>query len=425
MSGFINNTPVVAILVPVISDLAHQGNTSPSKLLMPLSFASMFGGMLTLIGTSTNILASDVSARLLGQPFSMFEFTQLGVVVLLVGTVYLLTIGHRLLPERIQPREDLIEEYKLEPYLTEAVVREESPFVGLSVDEAEGTTEFEIDILELDRGNERFSEPLARKTIRTNDVLKLRTDRDTLRELITVEGLNLVGTPLSDDALDAESDRQTLVEVIIPSRSTLIGETLASSTFHERYNTNVLAFRSRERLVRDRMDDTPLEVGDTLLVQAPSNSIDRLSQNRDFIVAHEPENPDYRTEKIPLALGITASVVILPALNVLPILVSALAGVVAMAITGVLKPSELYDSVDWDVIFLLAGVIPLGIALEQTGAANLLGQLVATSADVLPALGVLWVFYMATALITNVISNNASVVLMIPMAIESAPNNSV
>lgn len=420
VSGFINNTPVVAILVPVISDLAHQGNSSPSKLLIPLSFASMFGGMLTLIGTSTNILASDVSARLLNQPFSMFEFTQLGVVVLLVGTVYLLTIGHRLLPERVQPREDFIEEYELEPYLTEAVVREESPLVGLSVDEADEANEFEVDILELDRGDERFGEPLAQKTIRTDDILKLRTDRDTLRELITVEGLNLVGRPLRDEALDSEPDRQTLVEVIIPSGSTLVGETLASSTFRERYNANVLAFRSRERLVRDRMNETSLEVGDTLLVQAPSDSIDRLSQNQDFIVAHEPENPDYRTGKIPLALGIIAGVVILPALNILPILVSALAGVVAMATTGVLKPNELYESVDWDVIFLLAGVIPLGIALEQTGAANVLGQLVAASADVLPPLGVLWVFYMATALITNVISNNASVVLMIPVAVESA-----
>lgn len=419
ISGFLNNTPVVAILVPVISDLAHQGNSSPSKLLIPLSFASMFGGMLTLIGTSTNILASDVSARLLNHPFSMFEFTSLGVIVLLVGTAYLLTIGHRLLPERVRPRENFIEEYELEPYLTEAVVREDSPLVGLLVDETE-TDDFDIDVLQLSRDDERFGEPLAQKTIREDDVLTLRTTRETLRELITADELTLTGTPRRDEEIDPDPDHQTLVEVIIPSGSALVGETLASSAFRQRYDANVLAFRSRERVVHNRLNETPLEVGDTLLVQAPVDSIDRLSRNRDFIVAHEPENPDYRSEKIPLALGIIAGVVLLPALNVLPILVSALAGVVAMALTGVLKPNELYDSVDWEVIFLLAGVIPLGIALEQTGAANLLGQVVASSADVLPAIGVLWVFYIATALVTNVISNNASVILMIPVAIESA-----
>ncbi len=420
VSGFINNTPVVAILVPVIADLAHKGNSSPSKLLMPLSFASMFGGMLTLIGTSTNILASDVSERLLGRPFTMFEFTHLGIVVLVVGTVYLLTIGHRLIPERVLPREDFVEEYELGEYLTETVVRENSPLVGLTVEEADDVNDFDVDIIQLDRGNEQFGEPLARKTIRENDVLKLRTDRATLRELLAVDGLRPVGTRMTDDELETDSESQTLVEVIVPSMSPLVGETLESATFRGRYDANVLAFRSREQLVQTRIDATPIRVGDTLLVQAPADSIDRLAQNQDFIVAHEPDRPDYRTEKIPLALAIIAGVVLLPALNIIPILVSALTGVAVMALTGVLKPNELYESVDWDVIFLLAGVIPLGIALEQTGAAALLGALVASSADVLPALGVLWVFYAATALITNVISNNASVVLMIPVAIEAA-----
>ncbi|MFB6198615.1 MAG: SLC13 family permease, partial [Halobacteriaceae archaeon] len=187
----------------------------------------------------------------------------------------------------------------------------------------------------------------------------------------------------------------------------------------------------------------PIREGDTLLIQATPNSIDRLAHNDDFIVAHEPAEPDYRTEKIPHAIAIMMGVVgivaipwntigkvassittvdaftALSALS-LPIMVTALAGVVAMVATGVLKPNELYESVEWDVILLLAGIIPLGIALEQTGGADVLGGFVASTAQFLPVIGVLWVFYMATGLITGVISNNASVVLMIPVAIEAA-----
>ncbi len=449
ISGFINNTPVVAILVPVVSDIAHKGKTSPSKLLIPLSYASMFGGMLTLIGTSTNILASDVSARLSTEypelhQFSMFEFTKLGIVVLVVGSIYLMTIGHRLLPERVPVEEDYVQEYAIEEYLTEVVVDEDSPIVGTTVADAIDHVEFDADILQVVRDDEEFIEPIAQKTIREGDLLRLRADRDTVQQFVDRGTLTLAGNPRTDEELEPDevADR-TLVEIVVPRGSFLVGESLETSTFRQRYDATVLAFRSRGETVRDHMEERRIRVGDTLLVQAAPNSIDRLSQNDDFIVAHEPEEPDYRTEKIPHAAAIMAGVVgfvavpwgtvgatlagltgvgafeALSALS-LPILVTALAGVVAMVATGVLKPTEIYDAVEWDVIFLLAGIIPLGIALEQTGGADLLGSLVATTGTYLPALGVLWVFYLATGLITGVISNNASVVLMLPVAVQTA-----
>jgi len=419
-SGFVNNTPVVAILVPVIVDLAHQGKTSPSKLLMPLSFASMFGGMLTLIGTSTNILASDISRRLIGHPFSMFEFTGLGIVILIVGSAYLMTVGYRLLPERVLPEEDYVEEYDLDEYLTEVIVTPESPFVGQTVERALSATDVDVDVVEIERDGDRFIAPLGRLTIHENDVFIVRTDRGTLETLVATEGLAVGDEHVTEEELEAVEPVQTLVEVVIPSGSKLVGETLASAAFRQHFDATVLAIRSHGRVRRERLDKVPIRIGDTLLVQAPSEEIDRLSRNRDFIVAHEPERPEYRTEKIPYAIAIMVAVVGLAALDVLPIVVSALAGVVAMAATGVLKPTELYDAVNWDVIFLLAGVIPLGIALQQTGGAALLGDAVAATGAVLPALGVLWVFYLATALLTNVVSNTASVVLMIPVAVEAA-----
>ena len=421
ISGFINNTAAVAILLPMVTDIAHKGDTSPSKLLLPLSYASMFGGMLTLIGTSTNILASQLSAELLDHPFGMFEFTKLGIVVTIVGTVYLLTVGRWLVPGRIPVREDLTEEFEMGEYLTEVMVSDHSPIVGQTVREAVAETELDVDVIQLVRGNRTFLEPLDQKTIRTGDVFAVRTDRNTLVELLDVEGLEMVPEVTVGDAeLERASDQQNLIELIVAPGSSLAGETLGSSNFRQRYDATVLALRRGQELFRQRMDRIRLKVGDTLLVQATVDSIDRLDVNRDFIVAQEVERPDYRRSKIPVAIGIVALVVGVAALTEIHIVISALAGALAMVLTGCLRPTELYDAVQWDVIFLLAGVIPLGIALQETGGADLLADLFVLAAPGLPAIVVLGLMYVVTALLTNIISNNASVVLMIPVAVEAA-----
>jgi di/tricarboxylate transporter len=420
ISGFINNTAAVAILLPMVTDLAERGGTSPSKLLLPLSYASMFGGMLTLIGTSTNILASELSGRLIGRSFTMFEFTQLGVAVSIVGTVYLMTVGQWLTPERIKPKVDLTEEFEMADYLTEVVVRPDSPLVGQQVQRALVETDFDVDLIQLIRGGEVFLEPLGPKEIQAGDVFTLRTDRDTLVDLLDVEGLDPVPVTVDEEELEAGEAGQNLVEVVVAPGSSLVGESLVTSSFRQRYDATVLALRRGGELIRRRMDKIQLRVGDTLLVQATTDSIERLDANRNFIVAQEIERHDFREEKIPVAVGIVAGVVGLAALDVFPIVVSALVGSVAMVVTRCLRPTELYDAVQWDIIFLLAGVIPLGVAMENSGAAALLAEFVVMSGEFLPIVGVLAVFYLVTAGLTNVISNNASVVLMVPVAVEAA-----
>jgi len=428
ISGFINNTAAVAILLPMVTDLAQKGKTSPSKLLMPLSFASMFGGTLTLIGTSTNILASDITGRLgreLGiaylDEFSMFEFTSLGLIVMTVGIVYLMTVGRWLTPARIKPAEDLTEEFEMADYLTEVVVREDSPIIGQTVQRALQETDLDVDLVQLIRGEDVFLEPLGPKVIQAGDVFAVRTDRDTLVELMDVDGLDLLPeVDVTEDELEAAESGQNLVEVVIAPGSTLVGETLASTNFRQRYDATVLALRRGGELVRKRMDNTQLRVGDTLLVEATTDSIDRLNNNRNFIVAQKVDRPDYRQSKIPVAVGIVAAVVGLAALTPIDIASAALAGSLGMVLTGCLKPTEIYDSVQWDVIFLLAGVIPLGIALEVTGGAALIADGIVALAPSLPPIVVLGLMYVVTALLTNVISNNASVVLMIPVAVEVA-----
>ncbi|WP_138005948.1 SLC13 family permease [Halalkalirubrum salinum] len=433
-AGFINNTPVVAVMIPMIIEVADRTGVSPSRLLMPASFAAMLGGMLTVIGTSTNILASDLTARIgadLGieslSAFSMFEFTGLGIIVLLTGVVYLLIASPYLVPERIKVDETLTDEFEMTEYLTEVVVTEASPFVGQTIDQAFSTLDMDADIVQLVRNRRAFSEPLAPKEIHAEDILVLRTDRDSLMRLIEAEGLKLApDADVTDKQLAVEDERidetpsQRLVEIVISPESTIVGSTLESIRFRQRYDATVLAIRRGGAIIHARMDERVLRGGDTLLVQATESTVKRFVADRGFIVAQDLTPPEYRYDRIPIALGIVALVVALPAMEVLPIVVSALAGIVAMVATGCVKTNEMYESVDWSVIFLLAGLIPLGVALERSGGAEWLATAIVSLSSGLAPIVVLGLFYLVTALLTNVLSNNASVVVMIPVAVEAA-----
>jgi di/tricarboxylate transporter len=421
-AGVINNTPVVAMMIPMAVNIARKTKTSPSKLLMPISFASMLGGMLTLIGTSTSILASDVSARLLDHPFSMFEFTALGAMVLATGLVYLVAVGHRLLPERIRPEEDLTDEFEMSGYLTEVVVTENSPLPGKTVRETLGQMDADLDIVQMRRDGEAFAAPLGPKQFRAGDVLLLRTSRDTLVELMDTQELEpVVRTKITEADLEIEREKEVLLEVVLLSDNPLISETLRSVTFAQRYDALVLALRRQGELLYDEIDAMPLRGGDTLLVQASAQAIEQFERDRTFVVVQDGDDEvSYRSEKLPLALGIIGLVVGLAALEVMPILVSALAGVVAMVATGCVRPNEVYEAVDWSVIVLLAGLIPLGMAMERSGTAAYLAHGVTEMSAGLPAFLLLLVFYVFTSLVTQLISNNASVILMIPMAVEAA-----
>lgn len=426
-SGFLNNTPVVAMLLPAVSELARQSRTSPSKLLIPLSYASILGGTLTLLGTTSNLLASSLSQRLLGHRISMFEFTHLGIIVFLTGALYLLVVGRHLLPERIDPDGVLFREYQMERYLTAIVVDENSPLVGKSLNTLKEHTRLDLDILQVIRGGERYIEPYSIDSIRAGDAFVVRADLETLRSLITTDGLSFASaTAVSPTGVDDTTERRGareryhLVELVVPSTSAYIDNVIGETPFHDRYNATVLAIRRSSEVIHHRLDELQLQGGDTLLVQAAEPSVDRLANDSDVAVVRKLSQPDYRTEKAALAVGIVVGVVALAALGVLDLVVAAFGGVVAMVLTGIVKPEELYESVNWEVIFLLAGIIPLGVAFEQAGVADFIGALVALSAEFLPPIAVLWVFYVMTVLLTAIISNAASVVLMVPIAVEAA-----
>ncbi|WP_411718443.1 SLC13 family permease [Natronomonas sp.] len=424
LSGIINNTAAVAVLLPMVSDLAHENGTSPSKLLIPLSYASMAGGMLTLIGTSTNLLASDVAGRLATDypslhTFSMFEFTHLGLVVFLVTGVYLLTIGYWLAPSHVTPRSTL-ETAQKEEFLTEVIVGEQSPFVDSTIREALEAVDLEANVTQLIRDGDYHREPKLSMTIREGDTFTIRLTEDAVRTLHGIEGVEFVPEVTPPGGFDALGPGETLVEIVVTAGSDLVGETVESSRFQNRYQTAVLAIRRGGETAYERFPEYHIRPGDLLLIESDPDTVDRLADDPNVIVAGELALQQFRSSKLPIAVGIVLSVVGVAALGILPIMVAALGGVPVMIVAGIIKPAEAYDAVQWDVIFLLAGVIPLGKALSETGGADLLGMLVVSTADFLPVIAVLGLFYLLTAAVTNLISNQASVVLLIPVAVDAA-----
>ena len=417
ISMFINNTAAVAILIPAAIRMAREARRSPSKLLMPLSFVSQLAGVVTLIGTSTNILASELADQSGVGGFSMFEFSTIGLLIFATGGLYLLFVAPFLLPDR-GAGQTLEHTYQVSDFLSEVLVPEGSEYVGETLAEAQIRQEFGVQVLEIIRGNERIIGLRSGTVLQAGDILVVSGSADELVAIREDDRLQIEAQARLDDT-DQLPDEIRLLEVVIGPNSTLIGGTLISTNFRNRYGTTVIAMRRDGRVLRQRLGSVRFAFGDTLLLQGSSAAIERMKLERGFIVTEEPEIETFRTSKIPLALAIVAGVVLFAAVGQ-PILVTAIAGAVLMVLSGCLTVQELHRSIRWDVIFLLAGMIPVGIALQNTGGAQQLADLAVRSADYVPALVVLYIFYATTTVLTELISNNASVVVMVPVAISTA-----
>ena len=417
ISAIINNTAAVAILIPSVITLAREHHRAPSKLLIPLSYFSQLAGIITLIGTSTNVLASALTAQAGYGGFGMFEFTQVGLLCFATGSLFILFIGRRLLPER-GTEEEITESYHIEEYLSEAIVLEDSPLVGQNVVKSRLREQFDIHVLEILRNGRKLEHPLADKLLQTGDILFVKGKSGRLLKIKEIEGLE-IETELHLDEQVLESDKRRLLEVVIGPNSDLIGNTLQDINFRHHYNCTVMAIRKHGALIRDRLGRVKLDFGDTLLLRGSAVALKQIKWEPGFIVTREVEPEAFRTEKGPLALAIIAGVVITAALGV-PILITAVAGCILLILTGCLNVKELHEAIRWDVIFLLAGVIPLGLVLERTGGAKLLANLAVHSADYVPPLVVLFIFYLITSILTGLISNNAAVVVLVPVGIGTA-----
>ncbi|NEO31219.1 MAG: SLC13 family permease [Symploca sp. SIO3C6] len=428
ITGFINNTAVVAVFLPVVEDWCRKQSISPSKLLMPLSFVTILGGMITTIGTSTNVLASGLSENLGYGAFSLFQFTKLGLITFTIGLAYLVFIAPRLLPKRkVSESGDVSQDYDLKEYVSEILITPDSTLVGQTLRKSQLQRKFDLDVLELIRNRSHFPQPLADKTLRAGDILIVRSGRECLlkvREQREVEILPDV--KFGQQSLeDLSSEEEGIAEVLILASSNLIGSTLKDMRFRQRYNATVLAIRRGQELIRERLGGVPLRFGDVLLLQGPNQSLLGLQTSRDLLLIGQRDVETLRRDKAIIAIAISLGVVLAAAFEVLPILVSALLGVVLMVVTGCLKPGEVYGAVRWDIIFLLAGLIPMGIAMKNSGATQWLAANLVAVGENLSGYWLLTFFYIATVLVTEVLSNNASVVLLLPIAVEVAKSLSL
>ncbi|MFW6382332.1 MAG: SLC13 family permease [Bacillota bacterium] len=422
IAGILNKTPVVAVFIPMVTDLARTTKVSPSKLLIPLSYASTMGGLLTLIGASNNLIASNISNDLIGRSFRFFEFTPLGIIVLITGVIYFITIGHRILPERVKPEDDLVDEYEMDLFMAKVIVEKDSPLINKSVGDSLSKSDLDMDLVMITRNGEEFIEPLEAKQIEAGDELIIRSDRETLRKLIGQQGLRIIPEDLSveEEQLQKPAQGRKLVETVITNGSTFANQTLSEINFANRYSCSILAIRRGSELSHYKLDEMELMPGDVLLMLVNEQTLKRLRNRRDIIVAREMEREDYSQEKIPVTLGIMFAVIALAVLDIIPIFISALGGVLAMVLTGCVNPARMYETVNWEIIILVAGLIPLGTAMKETGTAEFLASHIINLTGDLPPIIILAVFYLFTALLTNLISNRASVIIMLPVAVDVA-----
>ena len=415
MPAFVNNTAAVAVFIPLVTILATRRKIAASKLLIPLSYASQFGGVCTLIGTSTNLLVSSISAEAGYGEFSMFEFSRMGLILFAAGVAYFLIFGRWLLPDR-QPHE-LATSYHLGEYVTELRIRHKSPLVGKSVLESRLGEDHDIRVLGVLNAGEEGWAPL-RRVLQPDDVLLVHGSLPDLMRLRGTMGLRIdADFKLRDETLQSEDLR--LVEALVAPGSDLIGHTLKEVDFRNRYKALVLAMQRRGKTINDRLGSVRLGLGDALLIQAHGTQIRELRRDADFIVLGEVPGGTLR-HKAPLAIGILLAVVGLAAFDVVPIPVTAVLGCVALVMTRILEPEDIYRSINWQVIFLLAGVLPLGIAMHTSGAAGFLASQVVSLVGDMGPVAVLAAIYLLAAIMTETMSNAAAAVLLAPIAISTA-----
>ncbi|MBS1271152.1 MAG: Sodium-dependent dicarboxylate transporter SdcS [Candidatus Marinimicrobia bacterium] len=418
ISGFINNTAAVAVFLPMALQFANEFRLSPSKILIPLSYASIFGGTMTLIGTSTNIIVSNIAAEHGIHALGMFEFTKLGFVFVIVGMSYLVLFARKNLPVR-SILSSLTQKYHMTRYLTELQIPEDSPLVGQTPLDKQISNRYDLNILGIIRGKRKILIDIRITKLRPDDILLVRGPIDHIMRLKEREKLlMLTDTKLNDEELSIGDN--TLTEVLVSPNSRLIGSTLKEIDFRRRYGCFVLALRKHGETLRNKISNTPLSATDTLLIYGSKRRIDALKDDQNFVVLEEVDIKLQRGHKWIYAIGIILAVVLLAAFNVMAIVKAAILGVLTLVLTRTITMQEAYKAVDWSVIFLLAGVIPLGRALENTGLAQIIGDYIASLGGPYGPVAVLAGLYIATNVLTETMSNNSTAIIMAPIAITTA-----
>ena len=426
VSAFVNNTPVVATFIPIVSTAAREAKIAPSKVLMPLSFGAIFGGTCTLIGTSTNLLVSGIAEQNGVESFSIFTLTPFGLVIFAAGTTYMLLLGNRIVPNR-SIGEDAEEDFKAEDFITEIHIPEHSTAAGKSIDEAFASVlnddEEEIEIVQLLRDDDVVEKPDGNFELHKEDRLAVRGDIKRIRKMLDAEDFRISKRLETQQFKDTEN---VLLEVMVARNSDLEDRTLRDHKFMQRYNANVLAIRRSGKLSRKKIWEIRLKAGDVLLLHTSRRAQQRIRELESkriapFFTLSQHVLQPFRKQRFWGVLGVIAAVVTAASLQLVPISIAAITGICVLALGGVLRPREIYKSIDWSVIFLLAAALSFGAAMNNSGLTDSLSAVLFDSVGrEYGPVAIVAALYLITWMLTEVMSNNASAALLAPISISIA-----
>ncbi|MBL7962478.1 MAG: SLC13 family permease [Flavobacteriales bacterium] len=421
VSAFINNTPIVAVLIPVAVQMARVAHVHPAKLLIPLSFGTILGGICTLIGTSTNIVVSGLAEQAGQAPLGMFQMTPVGLVFMAAGVLYMGLVGRHLLPSPTVST-DLREVFGMAGYLTQIELHAGGRMVGKRIMDSLLVKQLDMDIIAVDRSGERFTMPAGDMVLQAGDRLTVRCDVARIRELKDQARIGV--RPDFDVAGDDLRARgTTLVEMVITANSPLAGQTLHDADLIRRYRAVPLALRRREEVLHDRLHDVELASGDVVLAEVRAHYVEtlrKLERTPDApfaLLTESPGIPEFDRKRFLIVALLLLGVVVCSSTGVLPVMVAALLATVLVVLFGALNMKEVYEAVEWRIVFLMAGAFALGAALHKTGLdLRAAGALVDSLGGYGPV-AVVGGLYLFTALLTEMVSNTATAALMTPLAI--------
>ena len=422
MSAFMNNVGATAMLMPAVVSLAKQTKIPVSKLLIPLSFSSLLGGKITLIGTPANILATSVVEKYGLPTFGFFDFTPVGVVVLATGVLYMVLIGRHLLPIRQPPGTGNTEiRGQLRNYISEVRVLSDGKLAGCTLLEAKLGADYDLTIIALVRGTSTMTNLERSTVIQPEDILLMEGPAENLLRARKELGLVTANESKRHAELDKLSEEEIgIIEATLSPRSSMANRSLRSLNFRERYGFTVLAIRRHGEIITSRLRSVRLQFGDDLLLQGPPHRLSALQEKNDFLVLAPLKISDDRRRKMPIAVGLMLLVIALVLVAKLDISLAMVIGAVGMVLSRCLSMDEAYESIDWRTVFLVAGMLPLGTAMETTGTARYIADLMLKSIGSWGPMAALAGMYLLAALITQPMSNAATMVLVVPIALDTA-----
>lgn len=418
ISAFINNIGSTAVLLPLVVGIAQKARIAPSKLLIPLAFGSLMGGVCTLIGTPPNILMNELMFEYSGERFFMFDFTPVGLVIVLFGTAYMALVGRHLLPNR--KAGTLTEAYQVKEYITEVEIDPDSPLDGKTISQSKIEEDFNLKVRAILREGRKYPFPRRNRKLRIGDILFLEGNPESILKVRKIKGLTVV--PERDNPIIGSNGQNevVVVEASLAPTSDLVGKTLREVRFADTHGLTVLAlWRSGSPVVK-KVDHVLLKFGDVLLLQGPEEKVLHLGKEHGFLLLGGVPMTTYAPQKAPTALLILLGVIALAATGLLPIMLAASLGALAMILFRCLTMTEAYEAIDWSIIMLIAGTLPLGHAMENSGAARFLADLIIGSVGEFGPWVVLGAVFLITSILTEAMSHAAAAVLIAPIAFNTA-----